>query len=259
MRGRIPKYVAVRDILVRRVRAAAPGDQLPTEPELCAEFGVSRITVRRAVEDLIDEGLLVRQQGRGTFVTEPSKAAVFTESFANRVVGFYRQQLEAGYTVSSRVLANRIVVNADAAASLRLPTSSALIELTRIRYVNGTLQQCSTTWLPALTYRGVLEHDFSEGSLYEFIEHETGIVLARNDLVVRLARADSDVSLALGLAEGEPILAMTSTVFDAADAPVAHGITSFTPRNSQITISLRDLGGPSPQLAARVSEAIAHD
>lgn len=256
MYGRAPKYVAVRDVLIRRVRSASPGDQLPTEPELCAEFGVSRITIRRAVEELIAEGLLVRQQGRGTFVTEPSRAGVFTEAFANRVIGFYRQQLEAGRVVTSRVLANHVVTNPDAAAALGVPATSALIELSRIRYVNGALQQCSTTWLPALAYRPVLNHDFTKGSLYEYIEQETGIVLIRNNLVVRVARADGDVSLALGIPDGEPILAMTTTVYGADDAPVAHGVTSFTPRNSEITISLRDLGGPVPQLAATMTESV---
>ena len=257
MRGNTPKYIAVRDILLRRLRESEPGDRLPTEPELCAEFGVSRITVRRAVEELIDEGLLVRQQGRGTFVIEPPNANVFTESFADRVTGFYRQQLEAGHTVTSRVLANHIVTDPDAAAALGVPASTALIELSRIRYVNGALQQCSTTWLPALTYQVVLGHDFSVGSLYEFLKHETGTVLTRNDLVVRLASADAQVAAALRLIEGEPILAMTTTVFDANGHPVAHGITSFTPSTSQITISLRDTGGASPQLAARVTETVS--
>ncbi|MFT3942551.1 MAG: GntR family transcriptional regulator [Ancrocorticia sp.] len=256
MRERTPKYVVVRDALVRRVRGASPGDQLPTEPELCAEFGISRITLRRAVEELIDEGLLVREQGRGTFVTDPKRAGVFTESFANRVIGFYRQQLEAGRTVTSRVLANRVTVNPEAADILGKRESTELVELTRIRYVNGILQQCSTTWLPRKRFPGVLKHDFSEGSLYEFIEQHYGVDLIRNDLVVQLARADQDVSLALGIPEREPIMAMTSTVFETGDVPIAHGITSFTPRNSQISISLRDLGGPWPQLTASISEAI---
>lgn len=258
MRGGKPKYVAVRDVLLRRIREAAPGDRLPTEPELCAEFGVSRITVRRAVEELIGEGLLVRQQGRGTFVTEPP-SAVFTESFADRVIGFHRQQFEAGHTVTSRVLANHIVVNPAAAVALGVLESSALIELTRVRYVNGTLQQYSTTWLPALSYLGVLDHDFTQGSLYEFLERERGMVLARNDLVVRLARAEPDAARALGIPEGEPILGMTTTVFDSADTPVAHGFTSFTPRNSQVTISMRGLGGRSRPMATRMTEALAQD
>lgn len=258
MREGTPKYVAVRDVLLVRIREATPGDRLPTEPELCAEFGVSRITVRRAVEELIAEGLLVRQQGRGTFVTEPP-SEVFTESFADRVIGFHRQQFEAGHTVTSRVLTNHIVVHPEAATALGVLESSALIELSRVRYVDGTLQQYSTTWLPALSYLGVLDHDFTRGSLYEFIERERGMVLAHNDLVVRLARAEPDAARALNIPEGEPILAMTSTVYDSSDAAVAYGITSFTPRNSQIAISLRGLGGRSRPMAARVTEAIAVD
>lgn len=258
MREGTPKYVAVRSALLHRIREATPGDRLPTEPELCAEFGVSRITVRRAVEDLIGEGLLVRQQGRGTFVTEPP-SAVFTESFADRVIGFHRQQSQAGHVVTSRVLTNHIVVNPEAAVALAVRESSALIELSRIRFVNGTLQQYSTTWLPALNHLDVLDHDFTEGSLYEFVERERGMILARNDLVVRLGHAEADAAQALNIPEGEPILAMTTTVYDAFDTPVAHGVTSFTPRNSQITISMRGLGGHTRPQETRMTEALAQD
>lgn len=90
---------------------------------MCRVRHLTYYALRRAVEELIDEGLLVREQGRGTFVTDPKRAGVFTESFANRVIGFYRQQLEAGRTVTSRVLANKIAVNPEAAEILGEPES----------------------------------------------------------------------------------------------------------------------------------------
>lgn len=251
------KYVAVREALVERLREASPGDRLPSESELCAEYKVSRITIRRAVEDLMQEGLLVREQGRGTFVTDPAAHSKFRESFADRVTGFYRQQTAAGRTVTTRVTGNTVVRDEAAATELGVNPGSDLIRLDRIRYVNGTLQQFSTTWLEAARFPRLLAHDFTTGSLYEFLEATYGTYLARNDLLVHLSRAEGEVAQALGLHVGEPILAMASTVFESDDDAVAFGLTSFTPRNSEISIVLRDIGSRgSPRVAAQVSETI---
>jgi GntR family transcriptional regulator len=251
------KYVVVRDLLAERVRLLQPGDQLPSEGALCDEYGVSRITLRRAVEELIANGLLVRVQGRGTFVTAPPNPEIFREAFANRVRGFYRQQTAAGNRVETRVLRNSICQDATAAAQLSLPAAADLIQLDRVRLVNGVLQQVSTTWLEAARYPRVLVHDFSAGSLYEFLEETYGVRLARNDLVVKVGLATAELAENLRTEEGHPLLAMSSSVYAADDQPIAFGITHFAPENSEILISLRDSGELQPQLSAQISESSA--
>lgn len=252
-----PKYAAVRDALRASLTRATSGDRLPSEAELCAEFGVSRITVRRAVDDLIREGLLSREQGRGTFVVHPSGPSSFRETFADRVIGFFRQQTTAGNTVTTEVLRNTITRDAAAASALLLPEPSDLIRLDRRRFVNGTLQQVSTTWLQANRFPRVLTNDFSEGSLYEFLETQYGTYLTQNVLVIRLGHADTEVACALGLRLGEAVLAMTSTVFEGDEAPVAHGITSFTPASSEVLVTLRDIGSrDAPQLTGAVTSPV---
>lgn len=255
--GERAKYRVVRDLLAERVGQLQPRTQLPTEAVLCQEYGVSRITVRRAVDDLIALGLLVREQGRGTFVTEPAPPDQFREAFANRVRGYYRQQTEAGHLVTTRVLANAVSRDPNAAESLHLAGSADLIRLDRVRLVNGLVQQHSTTWLEAAAYPRVLAHDFSSGSLYEFLEANYAVVLTGNDLVVRVALSEAEVADAFGIEPGIPVLAMASTVFAGVDTPVAYGITHFMPGNSEITISLRDTGEPRSALAATVRETVA--
>ncbi len=240
------KYVVVRERLADRIGTLAPGDQLPPESALCDEYGVSRITLRRAVEDLVDEGRLVREQGRGTFVTEPAPPHMFRETFANRVIGFYRQQKLAGNRVDTLVQGNVITRDADIARHLDAPPQADLIQLDRIRRVNGELQQRSTTWLLAAGYPRVLMHDFSNGSLYEFLERTYDVHLARNDLLVRITLATDEVARTLHTAPGEPLLTMSSAVFDAADRPVAYGVTQFAPSSGEIVISLRDNADDSP-------------
>ncbi len=235
-----PKYAMVRDRLELRIRELDPGDRLPPEPMLCKEYEVSRITLRRAVDDLIRDGLLVREQGRGTFVTQPTYTQQIRETFADKVTGFHRQQTELGRTVDTHVLSNRVVRDAAAARALKLPIDTELVELDRMRYVNGSLHQHVLTYLSASKYPGVLAHDFTHGSLYDFLEVNYGVVLTQNDLLVRVESDEDRSAELLGAGEGESYLAIESTVF-AGDLPVAYGIARHTPQNSEIAITLKNV------------------
>src|SRR3954452_21824715 len=82
-----PKYLSVREHLRRRVTALPEQTLLPPEPVLCAEYGVSRITLRRAVDGLVADAHLVREQGRGTYVTRPAIPQEYRESFMRRIAG----------------------------------------------------------------------------------------------------------------------------------------------------------------------------
>lgn len=238
------KYVAVRDQLIKRIGGLAPGSQLPSEAELCAEYEVSRITLRRAVEELVRSGMLERIQGRGTFVVE-NKVGRYREAIAEHVVGFYRQQTAAGRDVSTTVLGNTVVRETAAASMLGLDEDEDLIQLDRVRRVDGVLHQYSRTWLRANRFPRVLAQDWQSGSLYEFLEAAYGVGLVRNDLVVTVARATGRVAEALQAPEGEPILSLSSTVFSSAEGAVAHGITHFAPDCSEMFISVTDVGPAS--------------
>ncbi|WP_347038338.1 GntR family transcriptional regulator [Glutamicibacter halophytocola] len=221
-----------------RISDMSPGDKLPAEPELCKEYDVSRITIRRAVDDLIQDGHLVRKQGRGTFVTEPSYIQRVRETFADHVTGFYRQQTALGREVSTVVLGNRLTRNATAAAALGLNPADELVELVRLRYVNGALHQHLVTYMPADRFSGLTRIDFSHGSLFEHLEVEYGIKLIRNDLLVRIERARGEIASALEVAEDTPVLAIDSTVYDNSGQAIQFGVACHTPANSEISITV---------------------
>ncbi len=234
------KYMEVREHLQRRIAKMPSGKQIPPEPVLCREYGVSRITIRRAVEELIRDGLLVREQGRGTFVTEPRFTQEAHETFANRVTGFYRQQTALGRSVTTRMLRNTVTRDPSAAAALDLNAGDEVILLERLRYVDGRLHQHVVTYLPAARYPAVATHDFARGSLFEFIERKYDVQLARNDLLVRLQRADQHLAGVLDVSEGESLLAIDSTVYDRSEQAVAFGVATHTPEYSEIAFSLRN-------------------
>jgi GntR family transcriptional regulator len=237
----IPKYITVRDHLRLRLKAMQTGEQLPTESELCTQYNVSRITVRRAVEDLIRDGALVRKQGSGTFKTkdDPSTGEVLSE----HIRGFFRQQSDLGREVYTKVLHNRIITDPHIAAKLDIAEDAEIIELERLRYVNGALQQHVFTYLPAQRFAAVLEHDFSRGSLYEFIEKSYAIELSRNEVVVRVEKAGADVARHFDIDEGTALLAMDSTVFDTFGSTIAFGIALHPPEHSEVRFIITNRTG----------------
>ncbi|OAZ45730.1 hypothetical protein A9Z40_01080 [Microbacterium arborescens] len=238
------KYRAVHDELLRRIREMAVGDRLPSEPELCEEFAVSRITLRKAVDGLVQDGWLAREHGRGTFVTEPVAGDHYPEHFADVVTGFHRQQTSAGNVVTTRVLRQELVpAGAQVARLLELEEGEGVVELVRLRYVNGQLHQHVFTWVPHTRYPGVYTGDFSDQSLYAFLQEQYGVSLVRNDMTVRVDEAAPDVALNLGVSAGLRLLTIDSLVFDADGTPVAFGTARHAPENSEISLTLH---GPRP-------------
>jgi GntR family transcriptional regulator len=243
------KYVAVRARLLDQIAGMQVGDRLPPEPALCEEFGVSRITLRHAVDGLVQDGRLSREHGRGTFVSAPQPGVHYPERFADVVTGFHRQQTSAGHTVTTRVLSQALVpAGKDIAQQLGVLPSSGVIELVRLRYVNGQLHQYVVTHLPYELFPDALTADFTTGSLYDYLHDHYGITLVRNDLTVRVDEAAPEVALNLAVEPGLRLLSIASTVFDADGRSVAFGIARHTPENSEIDLSLR-MAGATPKEA----------
>jgi GntR family transcriptional regulator len=168
-----PLYRQTAEFLRSRIaqNVWGQGDRLPSESQLCQEFGVSSITVRRAVATLVAEGLLVRLQGKGTFVSNdhaivqgPPQLTSFTEDMHLR-----------GWRSSARLVALR-TERAPAAIGTKLGlTPGALVTLvTRVRLADDLPVAIQTAYVPALLFPGLEEHDFRSGSLYEIFEHSYG-------------------------------------------------------------------------------------
>lgn len=232
------KHVAVHDLLAQQIERMSPGDRLPTEAQLCKQLNVSRITVRRAMADLEQEGLIVREQGRGTFASRPALPQVFRETLSEHVTGFHRQQTELGHSVTSTVVSNEVVFDIRKAELLRLAPSQPLVRLERLRYVNQQLHQHVVTWLDAVTFGDVAQHDFTDASLFDYLRSAHSILLTRNDLTIRILQASDETANFLNVPRGTCLLGMDSTVF-AGDRLIAFGTTTHAPGFGEIEISLQ--------------------
>ena len=241
--GAGPKYLAVREHLRRRVSALPEHSLLPPEPQLCAEYGVSRITLRRAVDGLVADGYLVREQGRGTFVARPSVRREYRESFVHRIAGFNSVMTEQGAQVGTKVLTQRVTAApGDLAPELSLDAGDEVVELVRLRSVDGAPNHVAHTFLPAGRYPRAAEEDFSQGSLYEFLRREYSADLAHARIVVDVGTASPDEAELLNVVAGSPLLVVRTTVHDSGGHPLVHSFSRLRPDVSQVEFEVSVTG-----------------
>jgi GntR family transcriptional regulator len=238
-----PKYLSVREHLRRRVAALPELTLLPPEPVLCAEYGVSRITLRRAVDGLVADGHLVREQGRGTYVTRPAIRHEYRESFVHRIAGWSSVMTEQGAQVGTTVLTQRVVpVPAAVATELRLDLTADVVELVRLRSVDGVPNHVAHSFLPEKLYPATADADFGEGSLYDFLRREYGADLAHARIVVDVGTAAPDEAELLHVVAGSPLLVVRTTVRDSDGSPLLHSFSRLRPDVSQVEFEV-SVGG----------------
>jgi GntR family transcriptional regulator len=238
-----PKYLSVREHLRRRVSALPEHTLLPPEPQLCAEYGVSRITLRRAVDGLVADGHLVREQGRGTFVTRPAIRHEYRESFVHRIAGFTSVMTEQGAQVGTTVLTQRIVpAPSTIAGELSLPVADDVVELVRLRSVDGAPNHVAHSFLPAALYPKAAEADLTQGSLYEYLRREYAADLAHARIVVDVGMAAPEEAELLDVVAGSPLLVVRTTVHDSGGHPLVHSFSRLRPDVSQVEFEV-SVGG----------------
>jgi GntR family transcriptional regulator len=238
-----PKYLSVREHLRRRVSALPEHTLLPPEPVLCAEYGVSRITLRRAVDGLVADGHLVREQGRGTFVTRPAIRHEYRESFVHRIAGFTSVMTEQGAQVGTTVLTQRITpAPSSVAKELSLDTADDVVELVRLRSLDGAPNHVAHSFLPATLYPKAAEADLSEGSLYDYLRREYAADLAHARIVVDVGMAAAEEADLLDVVAGSPLLVVRTTVHDSGGHPLVHSFSRLRPDVSQVEFEVSVTG-----------------
>ena len=167
-------YSQTAEVLRSRIAQTVwkQGERLPSESQLCEEFGVSSITVRRAVATLVAEGLLVRLQGKGTFVSSDHAIVQGPPELTS-----FTQDMEArGWRGSARVLALRTErASARVATKLGLSSGAPVSIIRRVRLADGLPVAIQTAHLPALLFPGLEKYDFSRESLYGVFERVYGV------------------------------------------------------------------------------------
>jgi GntR family transcriptional regulator len=233
-----PLYAQIKDLMLGRLASGQwrPGDLLPSEPKLAEEFGVSQGTARKALDTLADMHLLVRRQGKGTYVTEhtPDRALFH---FFHLVRNDGARQLP-----ESRVLGTREGQASPAEREhLDLPAGSSVIRIDRLRSMDGVPVLCERLVVSAETFPGLADRDLEAlpNTIYELYEREFHAPVA--SAVERLSAipADAEDARLLGLTPGSPLLQIDRVALGHDERPVEWRVSRCDSRNHHYLNELR--------------------
>lgn len=207
-----PLYHQLQVLLRGRILSGewAPGTRIPTEHELCDSYGVSRVTTRQAVRNLVDEGYLVRQAGRGTFV----KAPVLTAG--ERGLGSFSQDMRDLNLAPGSVLLSFEVREAYPAEMERLdlPAGAEVICLNRLRTGDGHPIGLQLTRLPASRFPDLSREDVAKGSLYELLQAEFGVQIREAHETFWATKVTPEDAVLLNVAAGAPAFRVERVAWD---------------------------------------------
>lgn len=200
-----------------------PMSRLPSESELCARYGASRITVRTALGNLQKEGLIFTLQGKGSFVAKPK-----TYQDVTQLTGLAESLSARGYEVLNQLQALAFRRAEPAVAErLALPAKARVCAIRRLRLVNREPVSLELTWLPEALGRQVQRADLATRDIFLVLENDCGVALGHADLAIDATLADMELAQALRIDEGAPVLRIERLTHDTDGRPVDHELLYY--------------------------------
>ena len=214
-----PLYRQIKDLLVQALDRGdwKPGEAIPSETELAVRFQVSQGTVRKAVDELAAENLLIRRQGKGTFVSTHHEARV-----RFRFLRLAPNQGEPQPAESQILDCKRVRASIEIARALELKPGDAVVAIRRLLSFASVPTVVDDIYLPGVLFKGLTADLLNGyvGPLYGFLETEFGISMVRAEEKLRAVSADQDMSALLGIPTDTPMLKVDRISYTYDDRPV---------------------------------------
>ena len=188
------KQSETRDLVLDLIEEMDVGEAIPSERQLSAELGISRLTLRAALDDLAREGYVVRRRGAGTFVSEPKIAQELT------MTSFTDDMRRRGLRPASKTLELRVSpAGARLGRLLHVSPSEPVVIASRLRLADGESMAIETVHVREKHVPGLTERDLEEQSFYELLKDRYGIVIIGGKQTIEPTVTDEDESAALGV------------------------------------------------------------
>jgi GntR family transcriptional regulator len=224
----LPAYYQIKQTIKNWIlnKEFNPGEKIPSENELGEKFNVSRLTVRQAISQLVQEGFLISKRGEGTFVTHNEH---LIGSFSLEFTGFMDDlfyQISKSKTKSVKI--NRIQVPKMIKEKLELDNNGEeVIQIKRVRFLNDNPFNYTINYLPINIGIRIIEKDLLRKPLLQIMEEDLGIRFTEAFQTIEASFADQEVSERLGIISGSPILLVERIMYTQKRKPVEVVQTSY--------------------------------
>ena len=214
-----PLYQQIKALITQGLESGEwkPGEMIPSEVELAARYKVSQGTVRKAIDELAADNLLVRRQGKGTFVATHNEDRV-----QFRFLRLLPEDGDLHPHVSRLLECRRLRAPAEIARQLDLKPADPVVCIKRLLQFDGETTVFDEIWLPGAVFRGLTAERLADykGPLYAMFETEFGTRMIRASEKIRAVGADEAVAELLGVAAGSPLLSVERVSYTYGDRPV---------------------------------------
>src|SRR5512140_137284 len=213
----VPIYIQIRESLRAEITGGnlKRGEQLPSENELASKYNVSRMTIRESIEDLVDEGLLYRRHGVGTFVAYPHLQRDHT-----RLTSFFDKAENEGLQIQAKLLKLEVIpAKAKVAEALDIPVGSHVIRVKTLRYANSVPITVHDAYMPHKLFPNLVNENLEVQHLWTLFE-KAGHRVKRAIQRLEAREATKDVAALMKIKEGAPILFKERTVYADDGTPV---------------------------------------
>ena len=199
----IPQYCYIRENFRTLIRQGElkPGDVVPPERELCRKFGVSRMTVRQALSDFVNEKLLYRKQGKGTFVKE-----LKIEPDITRLTSFTEDMLSRGIIPGSKIIYQKLgTLPPYVPRRWKLPKDEKVIITKRLRFADGEPVGINTSHIPFYLCPGLIEENLEENSIKSILSSRYGLVFSLAEQTIEISFAKKNEAKLLNILPRDPV------------------------------------------------------
>lgn len=220
-----PLYVQLEELIRNNIDTGIwkPQTAIPSESELSKEYDLSRMTIRTACQNLVQESVLYRVPGKGTFVSEPK---IMTESLA--YMGFREQLERMGYETTTKLLDSAIIqASGSVSRKLRIPEAAPVMLIERMRYLKGKPISLHYSYIPVQLCEGIEKHDLVDEQLCVILEKEYQLLPTRIQETLESVKASKKESQLFRVEESYPLLILEDILFAQDDTPYEYSKVVF--------------------------------